>query len=169
MRRKIILLCLFFAILLSACTQKEAVSPTSITVDDKEIKLGMRSREIQEIFSNIEFKIKNTTVHPERICNDVRLIKAMWNVNIDEVIMVLGCDASVRYIFNEMGELQELHVCWNGNDRETIFSNLKDLYGEDYTTEWVAADYKTSAYKWDMEDGTSMVFMPDSYRRIEKD
>ncbi len=162
----VIVVMVLMSLLIIACGKEEI--GTNIEVNGTVISLGMSGEEIKE-----EMKDENLNYHsaigygagnvfyPSGFACDGVQIRDEMNNNL-ETNMVLGYGANVQYNFNFKGGLQEIWICWSEDyNEEDILEQLKNLYGSTYTDDWIDFAGIEAVYRWDMEDGTSILYMPE--------
>lgn len=160
MRSRILRIVMIFmlAIFSIACTDNTEVKKeitTEVIVNDAKIRLGMSQENIKSALPSNTFNVILSN-DPGVICKDINMVWWMDMEGNEE--KVFNEDAAVFfYVSGDM--LLELEVIWENEFSEIVFNKMKASYGEDYTATWIDYGGINKAYRWDMEDGTSIFYM----------
>ncbi len=158
-RQNIILFIIMLSsILLISCSQEEREG-TTLTINEGQITMGITEKELSAKMDDENLKAKDYFVSGFS-CSDVDMMRKMSNESEENI--VFGQKASITYLFDFDDRLHEVWIVWSeGYNQETIMEELKMLYGTDYIEDWLDLLITRKVYRWDMEDGTSILFLPE--------
>lgn len=163
MKKTSIYMLVLLILVFTACKEKEepkSIVNTSVVVNDVDVRLGMTKSDLENAFQDEHLEEDYEHASASGLCENVPVY---WNVsNYEEINQVLGQNAYVYYNLDEERQLVFLEIVWwTDYDTESMFDSLIALYGTDYTKTWIDFVDVKEAYKWDMEDGVSILWWPE--------
>lgn len=168
-KRKIVLILLTIAVIaifvILFLAREKLMKPTSITISNKEIKLGMKLEEAQNILGS-RYMLFQYDDYRGNVCRDVWVKYLLVDPDYID-----GCDdffdsrGRAYFYFNKKKRLQEILIRADKYYADIIFSKLKEEYGDNYIYDWLneeSYDNVVKGYRWDMENGTSILWLPET-------
>lgn len=142
---------------------KKLVNPTIITINNKEIKLGMTLEKVQDLVGH-RYKLSNYNARKGNVCKDVWVKYSLLDCYSIEENDFFGGRGRACLYFNKKEKLQEIYITYDNDYAETVFSKLKEEYGDNYTYDWLNGENYNAVkgYRWDLENGTSILWLPET-------
>lgn len=155
---------LIISVLLVACGNIKD-NKTSVDIDGIDISLGMTLENIENLLQEQNYKRfygqhfvnGNEYYDTCMACSQIEIHYSLMNFH--DRGTVLGQKAFIDYYFNEDKLLQEIYIDDFEDNTEVVYNAIKEIYGEEHTTDWIELVGVHEAKRWDLEDNTSLLLV----------
>ncbi len=140
----------------------EEAQTQGVLIDIYAIKLGATLEEMQELVGEYDFVWEECS---QGVSVSEDILMTQKAVSHTMVEAVYDYPARVTYYFDDANKLRELTVEWDSDcDRETIFENLEEMYGEEHMISRLRyQDTAIDVDQWSLENDTNICFYPNWY------